>query len=244
MSRIMAITSRELRSYFLSPGGYVIIALFLLFMSFFFMLRSFNAGQPSSLRAVFEIGTWCFLFICPAITMRAISEERRLGTFETLMTAPVSEMEVVLAKYFAALGFLACMLLPTAVYVVALELFGRPDYGELFSGYLGMLVAGAAFLASGIFASSLTASQAVAYLLTFFFWVLLILLASLLPLWDVAREHIGAGWLDSLFALNPAPRLGDFATGLIDTANVVFFLSFTIVFLIAAAKSLEVRRWA
>ena len=194
MSRLLALAGRELRSYFLSPGGYIIIALFLLTSGFAFV-RLFESGQPASLRGVFELGTWMLMFICPAISMRAISEERRLGTFEMLMTCPVSEGEVIVGKFIAMLGFLVLMLVPTAVHVAALELYGRPDYGELLCGYLGMILVGSAYLASGVFAA------------------------------------------------DPDPRLRDFAIGLIDTSNIVYFVSLTVLFLAAAVRSLEARRW-
>ena len=134
MSRSLAIAGRELRAYFLSPTGYVVAALFLLLLGIVFIVRAFDQGQPASLRPVFDIGAWVLLFICPAISMRAISEERRLGTFEALMTCPVSETEVILGKFGAGVGLLCVILAPTALYVLALELYGRPDYGELASG--------------------------------------------------------------------------------------------------------------
>ena len=124
MNRVFALAGRELRSYFLAPAGYIIIALFLLMSGVIFIVRSFDQGQPASLRPVFEWGTWMLLFICPAMSMRAISEERRLGTFEMLMTCPVSETQVLLGKFLAAMVFLLIILASTTVYVIALELHG------------------------------------------------------------------------------------------------------------------------
>jgi ABC-2 type transport system permease protein len=236
VSRALAIASRELKAYLLTPGGYIIIALFLVLVGIYFSVRSFDLGQPSSLRAVFEVGTWLLLFVCPAITMRAISEERRLGTFEALMTAPVSEAEVVAGKYLAALAFLALMLAPTALHVAALELYGRPDYGELLSGYLGMLLAGSAYLASGVLASVLTTSQVVAFLLTLFFWLTFNAGTRILP------QHVPQFWADIVQSLDAQQRLGLFAIGLIDTAGIVYFLSLTAVFLIAAVAALLWRK--
>lgn len=159
-----------------------------------------------------------------------------MGTYEALMTAPVSETEVILGKYLAALGFLVCLLLPTATHVVALELFGRPDYGELLSGYLGMLLAGSAYLASGILASTLTTSQLVAFLLTMFFWLTLKIGSLLIP--QMATEF----WANVVSAVDPQQRLSLFAIGLIDTAGIVYFVTLTGVFLIAAIASLVWRR--
>jgi len=215
----------------------------------------FSQGQPASLRLFFEIGMWVFFVIGPAVSMRTISEELRLGTFETLMTAPVSEAEVILGKFFGSLGFLVLVLLPTAVYVIALEWYGRPDYGEVMCGYLGLLLVGAAYLATGIFASTLTSSQVLAYLMTVFFWLILLLTTMGLPLlasWT-QRLPVGGGepgfdWLGGIARFsaqgNPLLRARGFVIGLVDTFNIVYFLGFTVVFLVAAAKSLGLRRWA
>lgn len=240
MSRTATLAGRELRSYFQSPAGYIIIALFMLLAGLVFTAKAFRQGQPASMRPVFEWGTWLLLIICPAISMRAIAEERRIGTFEMLMTAPVNEAQVIVGKFLAAVAFLACMLLPTLVFVALLEWYGRPgpDYGELTCGYLGLLLAGAAYLASGLLASTLTASQVLAFLLTLIFWLVLSIGAKLLP------QHLSEPWATAAFALDPDPRVRDFAIGLIDSSNVVYFASLAVVFLIAASRSLEARRWA
>lgn len=236
MSRVLAIAGRELRASFFSPAGYIITALFLAMSGTVFVVYSFEQGSPASMRVVFEWGMWLFLLVCPAITMRAIAEEKRLGTFEMLMTSPISEAQIVLGKFLGALGFLAIMLAPTMLQVLALERHGRPDYGELFCGYLGMLLAGSAYLAGGIFASTLTSSQAVAFLINFFFWVLLSVATKTLP------AHLGSPWSEAVFAADPDPRLRDFAIGLIDTSNIAYFVSLTITFLMAATKMLQAGR--
>jgi ABC-2 type transport system permease protein len=177
------------------------------------------------------------MFICPAISMRAISEERRLGTFEMLMTSPINEAEVILGKFIAAVGFLILMLLPTLAHAGLLELYGRPDYGELLCGYLGMTLAGMAYLSSGILASTLTTSQVVAFLATLFFWLGLSIGAKMLP------QYLHEPWATAAFAADPDPRLRDFAIGLIDSSNVIYFLSLTGLFLMASVRALEVRRW-
>jgi ABC-2 type transport system permease protein len=121
--------------------------------------------------------------------------------------------------------------------VIALERFGRPDYGEVMCGYLGLIVAAAAYVASGVLASTLTASQPVAFLLALFFWLTLGLSAKLLP------GHVSDPWSAWVFAIDPDLRLRDFTIGLVDTSNVVFFLSIAAVFLIAAVQALAARRW-
>ena len=236
MTRIGTIAARELPAYLLSPAGYVITALFLLITGFLFAFAGFEQGQTASLRPTFDVITWVLLFICPAVAMRTISEELRSGTFEALMTAPVTEAEVVLGKFLGSAAFLVLMLLPTGMYVVALELYGRPDYGELLCGYLGVILAGAAYLAGGILASTLTSSQVVAFLLSVFFWVALVFSTKLLP------ARLDDNWAELVRALDPDLRLGNFSIGLLDTSDVVYFLSMTALFLTAAVKSLQVRR--
>jgi len=232
----MAIAGRELRAYFCTPSGYIVIALFLLMTGALFSLAAFDEGQLASLRLVFGGGTWLLAFVAPAITMRLISEEYKMGTYETLLTAPVREREVVLGKFLGGLGLLSLMLLPTLLYLPALEWHGRPDYGEVLCGFLGLLLAGSAYLASGILASTLTSSQPVAFLLALFFWLTLGLGTKLLP------PHLGERMSAMVYAADPQARLADFSIGLFDTANVIYFLAITAVFLLASTVSLEWRR--
>jgi ABC-2 type transport system permease protein len=234
--RTLAIARRDFASYFLTPTGYVVTALYLLFTGGFF-LYGFQPGQTATMRPVFEYGAWALLFIGPAISMRMISEEMRTGTAEMLMTAPVSEFSVIMGKFIAASWFLLVMLVPTVVYVVALEMYGRPDYGELSAGYMGVVCAGLAYLASGLFASTLTSSQLVAFMVALFFWLVLSVGAKMLP------AYLPEPWSQLAVALDPDLRLRDFAIGLIDTANIAFFAGIAVFFLAAAVKSLEARRW-
>jgi ABC-2 type transport system permease protein len=237
MRGVLAITAREVRASFLSPVGYIVAALFALLTGIVFVSRTFDQGQPAGMRLVFEWGTWLLMLVCPAISMRAIAEEKRLGTYEMLMSCPVSERGVIIGKFLGSVLFLAAILLPTLVQVAALERYGRPDYGEIACGYLGLLLAGAAYLASGLLASTLTSSQVVAYLITIFFWLGLSLATKLLP------AYLSPRWADVAFAADPDPRLRDFAIGLIDTSNIVFFLSLAALFLVAATRALQAGRW-
>jgi ABC-2 type transport system permease protein len=264
MSRTLAIAGRELRAFLLAPGGYVIMAMFLLFTGLLLFVlgpvlgSGFAAGKPASLRVLFSGAVWVLLLVAPAVTMRSVSEELRLGTFESLMTSPISAFEIVLGKFLGALGYLCAALLPTVLYVIAFERYGQPDYGELACGYLGMLLAGSAFLASGVLASTLTPSQVLAYLLTMFFWLLLLVGTKGLPLLSqylgtaaaqsdsAASAERAAQFIDrsmsALFALDPHRRLDDFSIGLLDTGNVVYFVVLTALFLAAAVASVAMRR--
>jgi ABC-2 type transport system permease protein len=236
VTRVLAIARRDFAAYFLGPAGYIITALFLLFTALLF-LHGFEPGAASTMRAVFGTGTWLLLFIGPAITMRMVSEESRSGTMEMLMTSPSREVEIILGKFAAAVAFLTVMLVPTLAFVAALELHGRPDYGELACGYAGLVLAGSAYVASGLFCSTLTSSQAVAFLLALFFWLALGVGTKF------AAQQAADPWNRLAVLLDPDLRLRDFVIGLIDTANVAYFLAFTAVFLFAAVWSLESRRW-
>jgi len=243
VSAVLAIAGRELRAFFLTPGGYVIAALYMLVNGWLFVRYVFNPGELATLRPVFTFSMLAFMLICPAVTMRMISEELRLGTIETLLTSPVRSADIIFGKYLAALGFLALLLVPTLVFVVALEIYGRPDYGELACGYLGVLLAGSVYLASGILASTLTASQVVAYLITVLFWIIVLLGTKGVLQTDVLpvawQERVG----DVVLAADPTTRLIDFAIGLFDSAHVVYFGSLTLVLLIGSVGLLESRRW-
>jgi ABC-2 type transport system permease protein len=238
MSGVLTLAGRELRALLLSPAGYVIGCLFLLAAGLIFVAGGvFEQGKLASLRPLFLSGSWLLAVLCPAITMRSVSEEMRLGTIETLMTAPISEVQIVLGKFLGALVFLVVLLMPTAMYVVALELYGRPDYGELLCGYAGLVLGGMAYLSSGVLASALSSSQAVACLLAVFFWFSLNIATAALPL-RVPQ------WLATIvLRVSPEQRLSDFAIGLFDSASVVYLLAFAAFFLTAAVVALQARRW-
>lgn len=264
MTRTLAIAGREVRAYLCAPGGYVIMALFLLFTGLLLFVlgpvlgSGFAAGKPASMRVLFSGAVWVLLLVAPAVTMRSVSEELRLGTFEALMTAPVTALQIVLGKFLGALGYLCAALLPTLLYIIAFERYGQPDYGELACGYLGMVLAGCTFLASGVLASTLTPSQVLSYLLTMFFWLLLLVVTKGVPM---LGQYLGAAAAQSenaasaegaalvidrslsvLFALDPHRRLEDFSIGLLDTGNVVYFVALTALFLLAAVASVSMRR--
>ncbi len=242
MRPLLAIAGRELRAYFLSPGGYVVASLFLGANGLFFARYVFRQGEVASLRPVFAFSMVVFVLLCPAITMRMISEELRHGTIEMLMTSPVSAAEIILGKFAAAVGFLVLLVLPTGVFVLALELYGRPDYGELFCGYLGLILAGSVYLASGILASTLTSNQVIAYLVTVFCWILLLLTVKGLPGSEILPPASRESLSDLLVALDPDLRVRDFAIGLFDSANVVYFSTAVLFLLIASVTSLGMRR--
>ncbi|HLL89715.1 MAG TPA: ABC transporter permease, partial [Tepidisphaeraceae bacterium] len=161
MTRATVIAKRELSSYFYSPIAYVAMFLFLVAAGFAFW-DDFQPGQPAALRSVFDWMVWFLVFIVPVLCMGLLAQEWATGTVETMMTAPVDESDVVLGKFLGSVSFFVILLLPTLIYVLLLRIYARPDYGPIFSGYVGILLVGMLFIAIGLFCSSLTRSQVVA----------------------------------------------------------------------------------
>lgn len=238
MKNVVAIMQRELLSLFCSPIGYIVMAGFLLITGIsVYMTDSFAPGKPATLRDVFFWTPWVLTVVVPAISMRAISEEYRSGTIETLMTAPLSDLQMVLGKYLASLVFYLIMLAPTLIYVVLMEVYGNPDLGAMLSAYIGLVLVGVAFTAFGIFASSLTSNQVIAWFLG---WVPLLLLACL-AYFLVGRV---SGVLRQIFQqVNIFNRFSEFSRGLVSTDGVVFFLAVAGFFLFLTVKVVESRRW-
>jgi ABC-2 type transport system permease protein len=237
MTKSFTVARRELGGYFYSPMAYVIGALFLLAAAAWFFDSIFRPGQEASLRSLFEALAKLMVFTAPLLTMRLMSEEYRSGTIETLVTAPVSEAEIVIGKFLGVLGFYAALLATTLVFLVLIASFAQPDPGVAVMGYLGMLLLGAAFLAVGLFTSCLTRYQILAAL------VAVAILALFALLMGPIVEK-GPLWLAGVAAkLNAMSYLRDFAQGKFDTRGLVYFVSATAIFLFFAVKALESRRW-
>ena len=201
------------------PTGAIVAALFSLACGIVFVSQVLDSGAIASMRPVFDLGSWLLLLLCPAITMRLIAEERRIGTWESLLAMPVGTFYIVKAKFFAAWLFLAMVLMTTVPLVVVLEMYANVDYGAVACGYLGLMLLGTAIISTGLFVSALTSSQTVAYLVTAFFWITLSLSCKVLPVYLPAR------YADIVFLIDPDLRVGEFSIGLIDTANILFFIT-------------------
>src|SRR4249920_3163389 len=188
MRNVLAIAQKELKSYFSSPIAYIVIGLFALFFGYFFavylqvFLRDSMGGemgqQPMNvnqqmLRPVLQNVTVLLLFVLPAITMRTYAEERRSGTIELLLTSPVSDVQIVLGKFLGALALYAVMLSVTLVHNGVLFLYGHPEWKPILTSYFGLLLLGGSFLSVGLFISTLTTNQIVAYIATFSTFLLL-----------------------------------------------------------------------
>src|SRR5690242_8341732 len=149
MSRTLVIAKREMSSYFYSPIAYVAMCLFLVAAGLSFW-DDFTPGRPAAMRSIFEWMVWFLCFIVPVLCMGLLAQEWNSGTIETLMTAPVNDSEVVLGKFFGSLGFFGVLLVPTLIYVILLRIYAQPDYGPIFSGYLGIVLVGALFISIGL----------------------------------------------------------------------------------------------
>ncbi len=239
MRKLGAITQRELLSLFCSPIAYIVIAGFWLVTGAITIWNAdaFGPGKPATLRDIFMWTPFILTILVPAMSMRTLSEEYRSGTFETLMTAPVSDAQMVFGKYLASLIFYVIMLAGTLIYPLLMEVFGNPDWGEVLALYLGLVLLGIAFTAFSMFASSLTRDQAVAWILGAMPLMLLVL-----SVYSLVRRF--EGWQREVVQqFNIMGRFGQFARGQVELDGVVFFLATAVLFLFLTVKVVESRRW-
>ena len=210
--------------------------MFLALTGVFFVFDVTAPFAEASVRGIVEWAGFFIIFLAPLLTMRLLAEEQKLGTLELLLTSPVRDWEVVIGKYIASLLILLAILAVTFYYVLLLYVFGEPDTGPVLSGYLGLVLYGAAALAIGMLGSSMSGNQIVAAVVG---------IAILLMLSYV--HYIGGivtGLASSILnGMSMNQRIADFSRGVIDTSSVVFFLSLTAVFIFLTIRSLETRRW-
>jgi ABC-2 type transport system permease protein len=237
MSKIMAVMNRELRAYFYSPVGYIVIAVFLVLGGIFFGLMDFDANRPAEMRNVMFWLAGVLVFLSPVITMRLISEEMSRGTIESLMTAPVTDAQVILGKFFGAVAFFLILLAPTLSYAVVLAVFAEPDWGPVFAGYLGLVLIGVLFLSIGLLGSCCTRSQIVSAFVPFVFLGIMTFLCRFLTF------HLDGLPRDLLRYVGFLTRYENFGKGVISLNDVVFFLSLTVLALFLSVKILESRKW-
>ncbi|MBW2600832.1 MAG: ABC transporter permease subunit, partial [Deltaproteobacteria bacterium] len=164
MGQVIHIFKKEFMAYFVSPIAYIVISIFLLITGWLFFTTFFLNNQ-ANLRNFFALLPIIFSFVVPAITMRLFSEELNVGSYETLLTMPVTLRDVVAGKFLAALAFVITMLVPTASYPITVSFLGRLDWGPVAGGYIGAILLGAAFCSIGLFASSLTRNQIIAFII-------------------------------------------------------------------------------
>ena len=247
MSGFWPIFKRELWSLVVTPIAWVVSTAFLIIMGlfFFFLLVSFGAAEDvvraSGPIETFFGGSVFFYFpmvlICPVLTMRLFAEERRTGTIEALMTTPCTPAAIVLGKFFATLTAFIAMWSPTLLYMVILGRFGEIEWNIVWTGYLGVVLVGGAYLSVGTLASSLTQNQLSAAVGSAVFILMIFLVGFLATIVEdgpmrAAAEHVSVSAL-----------MNDLSRGLVDTRRLVFWLSFMIVPLFATVRTVEAWRW-
>jgi ABC-2 type transport system permease protein len=235
MSKVLAIAGRELRGYFASPLAYVVAAFFMLVAGYLFSLILYHTKQ-ASLAPLFSNLTVMFLLITPALTMRLLADERKTGTIELLLTSPITDRELVLGKYLSAVLYLTFLLGLTLVYPLILAFLGKPDWATIWTGYLGTLLLGASFMAIGVFASSVTNNMIIAAMITF----ALSLVCWLLP---SAGQMFGGTVNDVMTYLSVINHQENMGRGVIDTTDIIFYLSFIAAFLFLTIRSVETYHW-
>jgi ABC-2 type transport system permease protein len=250
------IAARELRSYFTSPTGYVVLTFFLLlngwiffgllnrfnFMSFIYMqmqntqmLMQMNLNLQV-IAPILQNMTIILVLTVPLITMRLLAEERKMRTDELLFTSPVSIGSIVMGKFLAGFAFIAIMIALTGMYPAILFAYGNPELGPVLSGYLGLLLLATCFLAVGLFTSSLTENQIVAAVSCF----VVLLMFYLININSMSMSGTTKEVLDYLSLIG---HFGDFVKGVIDTKSIIFYITFTAAGLFLTGVSLESRKW-
>ena len=237
MKTILTIFWKEFRGYFNSPIAYIFIISFLVFTNWLFFKGFFLMNQ-SSLRSFFSILPWVFMFLAPAVTMRSWAEEKKLGTIELLMTLPVKDYEVVLGKFLASFIFLIVTLLCSIPLPLTVMLVGNPDIGPIWGGYLGAFLMGGAYLAIGCFASSLTENQIVAFIIAIFLSFALLIIGE-----NLVIMNLPAALVPVFTFLGLGAHFESIGRGVIDSRDIIYYISIIGFFLFLNGLSVESRKW-
>jgi ABC-2 type transport system permease protein len=235
MSAALAISKREIRTYFNSPVAYIVVTVYMLLAGYLFFNTLFIEKQ-AEMRGYFGLVPMLFSFIIPAMTMRLLAEERGSGTLELLITMPVRDWEVVVGKFLAAMAMLATLLGLTFVYAISLSFIGPVDKGPTYGGYIGLLLMGGAYVSIGVMASALTRNQIVAFIVAFAISFALYLFGKITQIVPEKLQPVIAFLsIDSHFEA--------VSRGVIDSRDVIYYLSVIVVGLVVATVSLESRKW-
>ena len=222
---IRTIGARELAAYFTSPVAYVFLVIFLLLTGFLtFTAGGFFERGEASLAAFFGWHPWVYLVLVPAVGMRLWAEERRAGTLELLLTLPVTTWQAILGKFLASWAFLAIALALTFPVLVTVNVLGEPDNGQILAGYLGSLFLAGAYLAVTCMTSAMTRNQVVAFILSVVICLFLIL-AGFQPVTGLLERWASPAFVDTVAAFSVVTHFDGFQRGVIDSRDVVFFLS-------------------
>lgn len=241
-----ALLNKEINSFLNSLIGYIVICVFLLFVGLFMWVLPTEANVMDNgyadLNTLFTVAPWVFLFLIPAITMRSFADEKSSGTIELLQTRPLSDLQIILAKYFGGLVLVIFSLLPTLVYFISVYQLGNPigniDTGSVWGSYIGLLLLGASFVSIGIFCSAISSNQIVSFILAVFLsWSLWIGLET------VASFQFLGTWDHFLLGIGINSHYSSLSRGVIDTRDVVYLVSLVAVFIALTRTVLESRKW-
>jgi len=240
MKNVFAILGKEVRTYFVSPMAYFMLFMFLgvsgvLYVTFYFIPAS-RYQWPATMQPAFFYMAWTLVFFLPATTMRLFAEEKKSGTIELLMTSPVTDIQVVLGKYFANVVLFVIMIASTFFFPIYVIIYGNPDLGPILSGYLGLLLLGMLILSIGILISSMTSNQIIAAITSF---------AIIFLLWLIGFGSRLPGILGKIFDyLSLMNHFEDFSRGVIGLHHVIYYLSVTILCIFLTVKSVESAKWS
>jgi len=234
--KIFAIAKKELQTYFFSPVAYLVFASFLLVVGYLFWVVLVSS-KLASLEPLLYNAAFVLLLVSPVLTMRLISEERRAGTMELLLTSPISPSEIVIGKFLACFILYLILIILTFQYPLIMSFYAdKLDMGPIMSGYIGLILLGAAFISLGLFASSLCENQMIAAMLSF---------GGMLCFWIFgwAKYALDNAFGEILGKLSLFERYSEFIKGVVDSGNVLFFVVFIVLWLFMATRVVESDRW-
>ncbi len=246
MGRVLIIARREVSSLFVSPIAYVVLFLFMLFMGIIFAWRIFTPGEVIELRQLTNFSRFALFFVVPLLTMSMFSDEYHSGRIEMLRTSPLTELDLVLGKFIGAMVFYLALIASTLLFLVILASFGRPDFGQVLSCYLGMTVMGCMFVAVGLFFSACTGEQIVAALsgiITLGMLTISDYFAPSLPRELTITSKIVVPIRSVVEYLTVGTHIGDFTRGSVELGNSMYFLGIAALFLFWTYLVLESRKW-
>jgi ABC-2 type transport system permease protein len=237
LKHVNVIVNKELRGYFNSPLAYIFITVFLIFCSWFFF-QSFFLDNVASLRPFFAFLPWPFLVLIPAVTMRLWAEEQKMGTLEILFSTPVTEAEAVLGKFFASFAFMVIALLLSAILPILLFFIGKPDWGSIIGGYVGAILLGGAYLAIGLWISSLTSNQIIAFIFSVLAVFSLYIIGHPLVL-----QTSPVFLMPFLKYVGMSSHFMSILRGVLDTRDLIYYVTVIALFLYFNVTSLNSRKW-
>lgn len=237
MKKLLTITSKELKSFFLSPIAYVFLVVYLIATNFLFF-QSFFQRNIADMRNYFELLPWLFLVFIPAITMRTWAEERKNKTLELLLTWPVKDIHVVMGKFLAGVIFLAIALALSVTIPITIMKLGNPDIGIIVASYAGALLMGSAYIAIGMWISSITENQIVAFIGGFVVSLIFVLLGH-----QLVTASAPTSIIPFLNAIGITPHFESLSRGVIDSRDLIYFSSLIGFFLYLNVLTLDARKW-